>query len=80
MECYAWFTYMQTINLLATVIFTPLVTLEQRNYGVYTSMHAHDYQLTFNYILVTINLNCSKSKSANFKPPQLASNRKNAKF
>ena len=57
---------MQSINLLAKVIFTPLVTPEQRNYGVYTSMHAQDYQLTFNYILVTIILNCSKSKIREF--------------
>ena len=57
---------MQSINLLAKVIFTPLVTPEQRNYGVYTSMHAQDYQLTFNYILVTIILNCPKSKIREF--------------
>ena len=60
---------MQTINLLAKVIFTPLVTLEQRNYGVDTDMHAQDYkpyQLKFNYILVTIILNCSKRKIREF--------------
>ena len=61
--------YMQSTNLLAKVIFTPLVTLEQRNDGVYTSMQAQDYkpyQLTFNYILVTIILNWAKSKIREF--------------
>ena len=62
---------MQSINLLAKVIFTLLVTLEQRNDGVYTSMHAQDYKpyqliKAFNYILVTVILNCSKSKIREF--------------
>ena len=45
-------------HLLARVIFTCLVTLEPRNFGTDTSMHAQDkisYQLELHNILVILN-------------------------
>ena len=52
-------------QLLARVIFTPLVALEPRNYEVDTSVHTQDYnpcQLKLHYILVTVIQNFSKSQ------------------
>ena len=70
-------------QLLARVIFTPQVTLELRNHGVDTSMHA---QIATRLLSLSVKMLCiwlqfsQKAKSANFKPPHIAPNRKNTKF
>ena len=63
-------------QLLARVIFTPLVALEPRNYEVDTTTQDYNpHQLKLQLFKIF-----QKAKSANFKPPQIASNWKNAKF